>query len=317
MKKTGIIIGIILLLGGLAALIYFKGCKREKPAYKSVQVARADLKVTVATTGTVKPQIRVEIKPPLSGRIEEVLGNEGQAVRKGTTLAIMSSTDRAILLDTARSKGKEELARWEQIYKPMPVVAPINGDIIARNVEPGQTVTANEILFSMADRLIVQAQIDETDIGRVKIGQTTELTLDAYPTNIILGRVDSIAYDAKIVNNVTMYSVDILPESVPPFMRSGMTANIQVITARTNKVLVLPTEAVRLEGKSAAVWRPDPAGASGPVTVRIMTGLSDGKRIEIVSGLNEDDKVLTTRVNIPSSKPAASNPFNPFRRRAR
>ncbi len=289
--------------------------RADKAEGTFVKVERGNIMAAVATTGTVKPQNRVEIKPPIAGRIENVLFDEGVKVRKGQILGYLSSTDRAVLLDAARSKGKEELARWERLYNPMPIVAPIDGEIIARSVEPGQTVAANEKLFVMSDRLIIQAQIDETDIGRVKVGQRTELTLDAYPTEVVTGRVDAIAYEATTVNNVTMYYVDILPDHVPPFMRSGMTANIQVITAMTNNALVLPTAAVQMEGKSASVQRPDPSGSDRPITVKIGTGLSDGKRVEITSGLNEGDKVSTVVVRIPESKPAAVNPFSPFRRK--
>lgn len=314
-KKRVLIAGIILALGAVAATIYLKTHRNAKADYKVVRVERGNLKATVATTGTVKPQNRVEIKPPISGRIEEVLIEEGAKVQKGQILALMSSTERAALLDAARAKGKDEFSRWELLYKPMPVVAPINGDIIARNVEPGQTVAANEKIVVMSDRLIVQAQIDETDIGRAKLGQTAELTLDAYPAEVITGKVDAIAYEAQIVNNVTMYMVDILPSHVPPFMRSGMTANIQVITAMTNNSLLLPAEAVHYEGKEATVWRPDPTNRTKPLNVKVGTGLTDGKRVEIISGLNEGDKVFTIPVNMPASKQAAVNPFNPFRRR--
>jgi len=317
MKKTVLIICALLILAAIIATVWFGLRRNGKPDYINIKVERGDLKITVATTGTVKPQNRVEIKPPISGRIEEILIDEGAVVRKGQILGFLSSTDRAALLDAALSKGTAELERWKQLYKPMPIVAPVDGNIIARNVEPGQTVTANEKMLVMADRLIVQAQVDETDIGRIKRGQPAELTLDAYPANTITGVVDQIAYEALIVNNVTMYMVDILPNHVPPFMRSGMTANIQVITAVTNNVLILPTGAVQTEGKKTSVRQSNPDNAAKPVRTKVDTGLSDGKKIEIISGLKEGDSVLTVSTRMPAAKSTASNPFSPIRARGR
>lgn len=315
MKKTVLIICALLILAAIIAAVWFSRRRDDKTDYTRIKVERGDIKATVATTGTVKPQNRVEIKPPIPGRIEELFFDEGAVVRKGQILGFLSSTDRAALLDAARAKGKTELERWEQLYKPMPIVAPIDGNIIARNVEPGQTVSANEKMLVMSDRLIVQAQIDETDIGRVKRGQPAELTLDAYPTDIITGVVDQIAYEALIVNNVTMYMVDILPNRVPPSMRSGMTANILIITAATNNVLTLPAEAVHTRDKDTVAWRADPSGGKKIIHTKIRAGMNDGKKIEIISGLNEGDSVLTVSTHMPAAKQTATNPFSPIRRR--
>jgi len=315
MKKIFLIVFVLLVLAAVSAVVWHRLRSADKTDYTSVKVERGNLKITVATTGTVKPQNRVEIKPPIAGRIEAVFFDEGAVVHKGEILGYLSSTDRAALLDAARAKGQTELERWEKLYNPMPIVAPIDGNIIARSVEPGQTVTANEKVFVMSDRLIVQAQIDETDIGRVKRDQPAELTLDAYPAQTITGRVDQIAYEAQTVNNVTMYMVDILPHHVPDFMRSGMTANILVVTAVTNNVLVLPTSAVQIEKNDSTVWLSDQETAGRPVCVKISAGMNDGKKVEVISGLKEGDMVLTASEHIPETKQSKVNPFMPFGRK--
>jgi len=317
MKKIIIIAGILAVLAAAAAVVFFAWRREDASEFTAVKIERGGMRLTVATTGTVKPQNRVEIKPPISGRIEELLVDEGALVRKGQILGYLSSTDRAALLDAARSKGKDEVARWEKLYNPMPIIAPVDGDVIARSVEPGQTVTANEKMFVIADRLIVQAQIDETDIGRVKRGQPAELTLDAYPAVSITGVVDQIAYDAQTVNNVTMYMVDILPHRAPPFMRSGMTANILIVTAVTNNVLILPTAALHGHGKNTVVWRSDPVGGKKNTSAKVETGMNDGKNVEIITGLAEGDAVLLPTTRIPDAKKAEVNPFMPVRQRRR
>jgi len=306
-------IGIILVAGPASAVWFWRVRAAETPQYQEARVKRDHLATFVLTTGMVQPQNRLEIKSPVAGRVEEALVREGDKVRKGQILAWMSSTERAALMDAARAKGATELAYWEQLYKPTPLVAPLDGDIIARKIEPGQTVTASDILFVMSDRLIIEATVDETDIGRIVVGQTADITLDAYPQDVIPGKVDQIAYEAKTINNVTTYMVDVLPGKVPAFLRSGMTANIKILTAVTNGVLVLPSEAVHTETNQAVVWCANPADRDKPLSVPIVTGLSDGKKLEICSGLQEGDSVLVKAAFRTATKEDnQKNPFMPF-----
>jgi len=310
------IIGIV-LIASAAGWYYYSHSAADSPAYQEIRVERGDLKIVVMTTGTVQPQNRLEIKPPIAGRIEEALVKEGGKVHKGQILAWMSSTERAALMDAARAKGATELAYWEQLYKPTPLVAPLDGEIIARKIEPGQTVTASDPLYVMSDRLIIEAQVDETDIGRIAVGQPVDLTLDAYPQNVISGRVDEIAYEAKTVNNVTIYTVEVLPLVTPVYLRSGMTANLSVLTAATNGVLLLPTEAIRKAKNQLSVWQPNPSGKGKPVSTPVVTGLNDGKQTEIKSGLQEGDIVLvkSSKYTATGKAEQKTNPFLPTRRR--
>lgn len=308
---------------GLAGLCTFLGVKwasrRNKvPDFHPVHIRRGDIQVTILATGIAKPQNRLEIKPPIAGRAEEILVREGQSVKKGQVLAWMSSTERAALLDAARAKGAEELAHWEDLYKPTPLIAPLNGAIISRNVEPGQMVTSQDAVLVMSNRLIVEAQVDETDIGRVKLGQKVRIALDAYPQKAISGRVDHIAYEAETVNNVTIYKVDIVPKRVPTFMRSGMTANVTFVVDSKKDALIVPAEAVRQDDGRSTVLVPNPSGKKRPISREVETGLSDGKRMEILSGLEEGDTVLVRKMRIPRSKQGSQgSPFSPWGRRRR
>ncbi len=144
----GLFVICILVLG-----IYLQGCaaKKEKPL-ETVKVTRGNMVANIPSTGIVTPRNRLEIKPPVSGRVEEVMVEEGDRVKKGQILAWISSSDRAALLDAARAKGAEELKYWEDVYKPAPIIAPIDGFIILRNVEPGQAFTVNDAVLVMADK---------------------------------------------------------------------------------------------------------------------------------------------------------------------
>src|SRR6185436_13241208 len=101
----------------------------------------------------------------------------GDWVKKGQILAWLSSSERAALLDAARARGPEEVKKWEELYKPTPMLAPIAGTLIARNFEPGQGVNASDGVLVLSDRLIVRANVDETDIAQLRVGQAARLTL--------------------------------------------------------------------------------------------------------------------------------------------
>jgi macrolide-specific efflux system membrane fusion protein len=305
--------GAALVLAG-GALIYWKMGGDDAPPYREATVVRGDLQVTITATGTVAPYNRLEIKPPIAGRVEEILIDEGEDVTQGQLLAWMSSSERAALLDAARARG--ELKRWEEFYKPTPILAPINGSVISRNVEPGQTFTTADAVLVLSDRLTVKAQVDETDIAEVRLKQPAKIILDAYPKEVFSAHVDQIAYDATTVNNVTTYVVDVLPENPPDFLRSGMTASVEFDVASKTGALVLPLEAVRTaEGRSIALVGAPKGGE--PVERTVGVGLNDGRRIEIVSGLAEGETVLIPQRKTASRPAGGTSPLSPLRQRRR
>jgi len=317
MRKKKVWILVVVLLAGGFAVWRWKTKKAKAPAYENDVVSRGDIRLTVLNTGVVKPRNRLELKPPIAGRVERVLVQEGQDVRKGQVLAWMSSTERAALLDAARAKGAEELARWEDLYKAAPLIAPLDGVVIARKVEPGQTVTAADPVLVMSDKLILKAQVDETDVGQVRLGQKAEIALDAYPGEPFDGKVEHIAFEAETVNNVTIYEVDVLPLKVPSFMRSGMTANITFLVEDKKNVLIVPTEALRERKGQTTVLTPASSPKEKPVPVDVVTGISDGKRTEVTEGLKEGDALLIPVLAVGAEVRQATNPLSPQMRRPR
>ncbi len=308
-KKLLIIIAGIIVLLGTGYLIYTKnGKSSDKLALREIQPVVGDIRITFSTTGVVEPQNRLEIKPPISGRIEEILVQEGDRVSRGQIVAWMSSSDRAALLDSARAQGKEALAYWKDVYKATPLISPIDGEVIVRAMEPGQTVSTGDAVIVVSDRLIVKAQFDETDIGRVHLKQAAVITLDAYPDAAINGMVDHIAYESQLINNVTIYEVDIVPQKVPPFFRSGMSTSVEVIEKEKKSVLLLPVGAVTTEGTHSVVTVRDSNGRY--IKREIKTGLSDGARIEIIGGLTEGTPVIVKAQRY--TLPEQTNESSPF-----
>lgn len=274
----------------------------------------ADIRLTVTTTGVLDPQNRLEIKPSINGRIEEIFVQEGESVVKGELLVKMSSTERAALVDAARAQDEESLKYWQEVYKQTPIVSPIDGEVIVRSVEPGQTVTTNDPILVLSDRLIVKAQFDETDIGKLEIGQKAIVKLDAYPDVKIEGKVDHIAYESQLVNNVNIYDVDILPETVPKFFRSGMSANIEVVEKEGKSILTIPVDALSREKDKTFVYISRNGVNRDGEKKEIQVGISDEKNVEVVSGLSLNDLVvLKGKGDIFQDKETGTNPFMPFR----
>ena len=153
----------LMLFVAAAFILWSWQCQRTAPPPAEPETAdddgtatvkRGDILAEVTSSATITPENKLEIKPPIAGRAEKVLVDIGQEVKRGQALAMMSSSERAALLDAARAKGPEEVAFWEDVYKTAPLVAPIDGVIISRTLVPGQVVTTGDVAFIMSDRLI-------------------------------------------------------------------------------------------------------------------------------------------------------------------
>ncbi|HCU23572.1 MAG TPA: macrolide transporter [Deltaproteobacteria bacterium] len=305
---------LLLIAAGLSFFVWkWLQKKNQQPVFTQVEVVRGDLEINVLATGVVQPENRLELKPPIAGRVESIRVQEGERVQRGQILAWLSSSERAALLDAARAKGAAELARWQGLFKPTPLLAPLDGLIIVKSVVPGQVVTATDVVLVMSDHLIVNTQVDETDIGQIKVGQAAQINLDAYPKDFVSGKVIRIGFESKTVNNVTIYEVEVLPEQVPDFMRSGMTANVKFTSDFRKDVLLVPAEAVRREAGKTSVLIPNPARPSQNLSREIRVGLSDGKKMEVLSGLSEGESVLIPVLpKIAGTPPRPTNPFSPI-----
>lgn len=302
-------------------MILITGCSRsghkgQGGGFQAVPVVRDDLQITVLATGNVQPNNQLNIKPPISGRIEKILIKEGDYVHKGQTLVELSSTERATLLDAARAQGPAALAHWESLYTATPLLSPENGQIVYLPTVPGQIVSQSDNIMVMSDHLIVNTQVDETDLAQVKMNQDATITLDAYPGDPIDGVVRRISYQSTLVNNVTTYEVDVWPTKVPAFMRSGMTANVVFNVSEKDNILLVPSEAIQQANNGQSfVLKAGATKNDKPQTVTVQTGLTDGKQTEVVSGLNEGDKILIKTFSAAQAAPAStgSNPFMPSR----
>jgi len=328
-----ILIGIIIIIVLIVGFFFLRKRltnKSKQPQFTVTEVARGDIEVKVLATGTVQPYTRVEVNSPVSGRIDRVQVDEGDAVKPGDILAWISSEDRIALLDAARSKledvqnkgdtvaiNEAKLAQQiaDNAYKPVPLTNSISGQVINRSCESGQNVTTQTVLFVISDRLVASVQVDEADIGKIFLGQDAVITLDAYPDEIIQGKVTKIAHEGTTVTDVVVYNVMVEPLKVPSHWSSGMTANVSFVVVSKQNVLTVPNSALK-DRNGRIIVMTQQGDRVEPKTIE--TGVTDGKKIEVLSGLNEGDKIITSNVqnsqnqsngSLPSARPRFGGPM--------
>jgi HlyD family secretion protein len=206
------------------------------------------------------------------------------------------------------------------------ITAPVDGIVISRSVDVGQTVAASmsaPTLFVIAKDLSemqVKASIDEADIGRIKTGQTVSFRVDAYPREVFTGKVSQVRLEPTVAQNVVSY-VTIIDVPNPDLkLKPGMTANVTVEVARADDVLRVPNAALRFrpaeqtsERRGPAVW----VQSNGQLqAIHVRPGISDGTLTAIVEGeLSENTPVITGQAASGATAPAQAtrSPFMPQR----
>jgi len=231
------------------------------------------------------------------------------------------------------------------------ITSPIDGVVISRSVDVGQTVAASlqaPIIFAIANDLTkmqIDANVAEADVGVVKIDQNVDFTVDAFPMQTFHGKVVQVRNAPITVQNVVTYDT-VIGVSNPDFkLKPGMTANVSIVIAHKDDVLQIKNAALRYrppdatlvetrrtgtsrmgrpaQGRSGGVPEGTertvyvlPSGASRPQPAQIKTGISDGVVTEVVEGLKEGDRVVTAELSSAVAAPSpATNPFGGGSRR--
>ena len=184
------------------------------------------------------------------------------------------------------------------------ITAPIDGIVIQRSVDVGQTVAASmqaPTLFIIAadlTKMQVNANIDESDVGRMRPGQTVHFRVDAYPKQFFEGIVTQVRNAPINIQNVVTYDVVITVDNRELKLKPGMTANVTIVKASKENPLRVPNGALRfrmpnvpIDKKSTRVWLLDQENK--PHQVEVATGIADSLFTEVVEGpLNEGDRVI-------------------------
>ena len=189
------------------------------------------------------------------------------------------------------------------------IVSPIDGVIASVSTQEGETIAAGltaPTFVTIIDlsRLQVDALVDETDIGRVKVSQTATFTVDSFPEEDFDGRVTAIYPKAIIDQNVVDYDVVVTITNPRGLLRPDMTANVTINVATKENVLSVPTKAIKREEEGKAVYVVAPDGSL--VRRVVKTGWKDSDYTEILSGLKQDERVLVGDAPGPTSVPPSA-----------
>ena len=204
------------------------------------------------------------------------------------------------------SQAEAALKSAEIDLKYTRIVSPVDGIVVSKEVEVGQTVAASfqtPTLFNVAEDLTkmqIEASVVEADIAKVKEGQTVEFSVDSFPDEIFYGIVTQVRNEAITTSNVVTYEVIIEIDNRDLKLKPGMTANVEIITAEKEDVLLVPNKALRfyLTDENGEARRYQDKGLwilnkGKPQRIVIKTGVADEDRTEVISDkLKENDNVI-------------------------
>jgi len=240
-----------------------------------------------------------------------------------------------------QSKATLAVSKTDLAYTT--IRSPVNGVVIARNVNEGQTVVASmsaQTIYLIATdlkKVQVEAAVAEADIGQIRAGEKVIFTVDAYPDEKFVGKVSQVRLSATITQNVVTYPVIIVADNPQEKLLPSMTADVSIEVARIEGALKLPNAALRFKPESATAAaggsgggasggkRSSPAGSSKPAhevwvqtpggglqPVKVTLGISDGTHTQVLEGkLKEGQEVVTGVSEQPTTKQAMVNPFAP------
>ena len=216
----------------------------------------------------------------------------------------------------AVAQTKAALDFAETNFRYTKIISPVDGTVISRNVDVGQTVAASfqtPTLFNIAQdltRMQIDTSVDEADIGKIRVEQTVEFAVDAYPDITFRGKVSEVRNAPITVQNVVTYDVVVRVDNPELKLKPGMTANVSIILDEKKGVLRVPNAALRFrppesgkaitpqkgsaDQKGSAVWVLE---NDKPKRIKVTSGIGDGNYTEILSGdLKEGDAVIVESI---------------------
>ena len=400
-KRKITIITVLVLVVAIGGAVAMKASGKDKnPPESPVKTGKAevaDVQVKVTEVGTVEPEVKVDVKSAISGKVIEILHRDGDVVSRGQTLARVEPdlNQAQSLAETKNSlasaeiryteakknfeaddklftqgllapkahrdveadylaarqefeKAREKYAIVEKSGIPIDqsptsfqgsnVVAPMDGVVLTKNVEIGESITsgvssfnAGTVLFTVADtsRMIVKAGVNEVDIGKIRVTMPVRVTLDAYPKVLFKGKIDRIAPAVRVDDKVRVFDVEIRLEAQGRELRSGMTANIEVIGEKKDKGLTVPVESVFKRDDQEIVYIKkaiDPKAFAEAEKKKgdakkedkdawkmffdkrvVVTGLADNSHVEILNGLKPGEEVALEDPTLPKDKKDEDN----------
>jgi len=324
-RKRWLILIVVVVIAAAAVAYAAKtkgngnGEEEKGPEIPTLAANIDDVQVVVREVGTVEPEVKVEIKSNLSGKVVDLPIRAGDVVTRGQLIArIEPDVNQAQDLLAVRNRGeaanidledakqdydakrrlfenglisvevnREAETKYRQAMQAheeardqiglveasgipigdnprqvVNIVSPMDGVVIERPVELGETVTgsgsfnAGTVISTVADlgTMLVKAGINEVDIGKIHLGQESRVTLDAFPRVLFKGTISRIAPAARLDDQVKVFDVEIALEKLGVELRTGMTANLEIRGEVREQVLTVPVESVFVRGEEEMVY---------------------------------------------------------------
>lgn len=200
------------------------------------------------------------------------------------------------------AQSKAALDNAEENLRYATITSPIDGEVLSKDVEVGDAVSSILVLGSQAtlvmtlgdtSEVYVKGKVDESDIGRVYLGQAARIVVESFKDKTFQGKVTKIAPLGVEKDNVTTFEVRVSIQNPGGELRANMSANAEIILQEKKNVLLAPEGALIFDrNKNVSVEIPDPKADTGRRKVPVKLGISNGVKAEIVSGLNEGQKVI-------------------------
>jgi HlyD family secretion protein len=288
-NKYAVIFCALLLAGGYGGYKYYVSSQTPAATVKTGVVERGNLVETISATGALSAVNNVDISSKITGRIVEVLVEENQHVNAGDVLVRLDDTalmatmrQMKAKLDNAEANynrfqklvesGAISRSEYDNVYadylvaktnygkaasdvQDTVITTPLDGYIIGEHTPVGQTISSGisepQVIMSVAtlDDMQIEAMVDESDIGQVKVGQKVNFTVDAYPNETFSGKVRLISRKAETENNVIYYKVYVDVDDAKGKLLPTMTARADFVIASAENVLMVPLNCVYVEGK--------------------------------------------------------------------
>jgi HlyD family secretion protein len=204
--------------------------------------------------------------------------------------------------DAQVQQAQASLNQLEEQLSYTTVTSPIDGVVLSRDVQVGDAVSSILVLGSTATlvmtlgdthQVYVKGKVDESDIAKVYLGQAARIKVQSFPNKSFAGRVTKIAPLGVEKDNVTTFEVQISIDNPGGELKANMTANGEIVLEEHKNTLSIPEQAVLYDkDRNASVWVPDTHSKDGHRVLTIKTGISNGSRIEVLSGLKSGDKVV-------------------------
>ncbi|OGF52571.1 MAG: hypothetical protein A2044_02710 [Candidatus Firestonebacteria bacterium GWA2_43_8] len=294
-----------ILISAVLAAALLSGCGMNGGTeVKLAKAVKGELVVNIQATGTVRSNNEAKLTTVASGRVSKIFVEENQAVEKGKLLLELDSTAQADKdyqrMNSLSEKGflaPQQAEQAKEQWKNTFISAPFAGTVVKKFIEVGETLYGGTPALMLADLedMTFESNIDETDIGQLKVDQRADVVLDAYkntklPATIIFISRSSLEVKEKGITYLVKSRLDKTALS----LRLGMTGDIYVKVDNKSNVLMVPYTAIGddKDGKYVFVIEKDKA-----VKKAIKTGLESYDNTEVISGLTEGEGVIEANIS--------------------